>query len=243
MSCGGSLTQARASPKVSVVIPTFQEGKYIAVTLSKLVNIKPIIEIVVVDGGSQDNTVNIAKKFTDKVYQIQERGISRARNHGAKQANGDILLFLDADVYPPPNFVEKVLETFNNPKVVGATCHIMPTQSRLAELAFFKFYNLLIQLCTKFKPHSRGEFLAVRKNDFLKVNGFDENMPCLEDHDLAYRLSKRGKFMFIRDLIVYESMRRFRKLGFFKVVGTWFTDYLFFVLRGKPLSKVWQPVR
>jgi len=231
------------TPKLSVIIPTYQEEKYITATLFKLVNIKPTIEIVVVDGGSPDNTINIAKKFTREVYQIQERGISRARNHGAKKANANILLFLDADVHPPPNFVEKVLETFNDPTVVGATCHIMPAQSRLAEFAFFHFYNHLIQLCTKFKPHSRGEFLAVRKNDFLKVNGFNENMPCLEDHDLAYRLSKRGKFMFIRDLTVHESLRRFRKLGFFKVFGTWFTDYIFFMLRGKPLSGVWQPVR
>lgn len=231
------------TPKLSVIIPTYQEEKYIAKTLSRLVNLEPSIEIVVIDGGSQDNTVNIAKQFTDTVYQIQERGISRAKNHGAKQASGNILLFLDSDVYPPANFVEKVLETFNNPTVVGATCNIMPTQSRLSEFAFFLFYNFLIQLCTKFKPHSRGEFLAVRKNDFLEVNGFDENMPCLEDHDLAFRLSKRGKFMFIRDLTVYESMRRFRKLGFFKVLGTWFTDYLFFMFRGKPLSSVWQPVR
>jgi len=231
------------TPKLSVIIPTYQEEKYVAKTLSKLVKIKPTIEIVVVDGGSQDKTANIAKQFTDKVYQIRERGISRARNHGAKRANGEILLFLDADVYPPPNFAEKVLEVFNNPTVVGATCRIMPTQSRLAEFAFFHFYNFLIQLCTKFKPHSRGEFLAVRKNDFLRVNGFNENMPCLEDHDLAYRLSKRGKFLFIRDLTVYESMRRFRKLGFFKVLNTWFTDYLSFILRGKPLSGVWQPVR
>lgn len=234
--------QAKAQ-RLSVIIPTYQEEKYIAKTLSKLVNTKPTIEIVIVDGGSQDDTVNIAKQFTQKVYQIQERGISRAKNHGAKQADGDILLFLDSDVYPPSNFVEKVLETFNNPTVVGATCHIMPTKSSLSEFAFFHFYNHLIQLCTKFKPHSRGEFLAVRKNEFLNVNGFDENMPCLEDHDLAYRLSKRGKFMFIRDLTVYESMRRFRKLGFFKVLGTWFTDYLFFVFRGKPLSEIWQPAR
>ncbi|UCE15587.1 MAG: glycosyltransferase [Candidatus Bathyarchaeota archaeon] len=229
--------------KLSVIIPTYREERYIAKTLSNLVNMKPTIEIVVVDGGSRDNTVNIAKQFTDKVYQVRKRGISRAKNHGAKKASGNILVFLDADVHPPPDFVEKVLETFNNPTVIGATCHIMPAKSRLAELAFFYFYNHLIQFCTKFKPHSRGEFFAVRKNDFLKINGFDENMPCLEDHDLALRLSKRGKFVFIRDLTVHESLRRFRKLGFFKVLGIWFTDYIFFVLRGKPLSGVWQPAR
>ncbi len=234
--------QIRTS-KVSVVIPTFQEEKYIAATLSKLVKIKPSIEIVVVDGGSDDGTVKVAKRFTDKTYQIRERGISKAKNYGAKQASGDIVVFLDADVSPPSNFVEKVLETFNNANVVGATCRIMPAQPRFTEFVFFQFYNLLIQLCAKFKPHSRGEFLAVRKKDFLMVNGFDESMPCMEDHDLAHRLSKQGKFMFITSLTVYESLRRFRKLGFSKVLSTWFTDYLFFLLRGKPLSMVWQPAR
>jgi glycosyltransferase involved in cell wall biosynthesis len=229
--------------KVSVVIPTFQEEKYIAAILSKLVKIKPSIEIIVVDGGSDDGTFKAAKRFTDKTYQIKERGISKARNYGARQASGDIVVFLDADVSPPSNFVEKVLETFNNANVVGATCHIMPAQPRFTEFVFFQFYNLLIRLCTKFKPHSRGEFLAVRKKDFLMVNGFDESMPCLEDHDLAHRLSKQGKFMFITSLTVYESLRRFRKLGFSKVLSTWFTDYLFFLLRGKPLSAVWQPAR
>jgi glycosyltransferase involved in cell wall biosynthesis len=104
------------TPKLSVIIPTYQEEEYIAATLSKLVNIKSLFEIVIIDGGSQDNTVDIAKKFTDKVYQIEKRGISKAKNHGAIKASGDILVFLDADVYPPPNFAEKVLETFNNPQ-------------------------------------------------------------------------------------------------------------------------------
>jgi len=230
-------------PAVSVVIPTFREEKYIAATLSKLVNIKSSIEIIVVDGNSEDNTVKIAKRFTNRVYQIQERGISKARNYGARRANGDILVFLDADVNPPPDFVETVLKTFNDETVVGATCYIMPAQPRFAETVFFLFYNLLILLCSSFKPHSRGEFFSVRRREFLKANGFDESMPCLEDHDLAYRLSKRGKFVFIRGLTVYESLRRFRKLGLFKVVRTWLIDYLSFMLRRKTISRVWQPIR
>jgi len=97
------------TPKISVIIPTLQEEKYIATTLSKLTKITPQIEIIVVDGGSEDNTVKIARGFTDKVYEIKERGISKARNYGAKYSNGDILLFLDADVMPPNDFAEKLI--------------------------------------------------------------------------------------------------------------------------------------
>jgi glycosyltransferase involved in cell wall biosynthesis len=231
------------TPKVSVIIPTFQEGGYLAEVLSRVAETRSPTETIVVDSGSQDNTVKIAKQFTDKVYPISKRGISKAKNHGAQQASGDILVFLDADVKPPKDFVEKVLEVFDGTTVVGATCHIVPEHPSLSESVFFQFYNLLIRVCSNFEPHSRGEFLAVEKKSFFAVGGFDETMPCLEDHELAHRLSKLGKFVFIKNLVVYESLRRFRKLGFFKVVGTWITDYVSFVLRGKPISKVWSPVR
>jgi len=231
------------TPRISVVIPTFQEGRYLAKVLSRLAETKHPIEIVIVDSGSKDNTVKIAKQSTDKVYLIREQGISKAKNYGAQKASREILVFLDADVKPSADFVDKVVETFNDAVVVGATCHIVPEHPNLGETLFFHFYNLLIQVCSKFKPHSRGEFLAVRRKSFLAVGGFDETMPCLEDHELTYRLSKLGKFVFIEDLVVYESLRRFRKLGFFRVVGTWITDYVSFVLRGKPVSKVWSTVR
>jgi len=228
---------------VSVVIPTFQEERYIGSILSKLAKIESPLEIIVVDGGSRDNTVEVARRFTSKVYQINKRGISRARNYGARQANGGLLVFLDADVDAPSDFVEKVLEAFKDDTVVGATCCIMPAQPGFAEAMFFRLYNFLIRLCCNFKPHSRGEFLAVRGSEFLAVNGFDEGMPCLEDHDLAHRLSKRGRFVFIKNLTVYESLRRFRKLGLLRVVCTWLIDYLSSMLRGKPVSAVWQPIR
>jgi len=229
--------------RISAVIPTFMEEQYIATLLSKLAKIEPPIEIVVVDSVSQDKTIEIAKRFAEKVYQIRERGIAKARNYGANHASGSLLVFLDADIKLPMNFAEKLHETFKDGKVVGATCHIMPEHGTLVEKVFFKFYNILIQVTAKFKPHARGEFFTVRKREFMQVGGFDESLPCLEDHDLAHRLSRLGKFVFISDLTVYESMRRFRKMGFSKVVGTWIADYIFLSLCGKPLSKVWQPIR
>jgi len=230
-------------PKISVIIPTFQEQSYIEAILSRLSRLKPPVEVIVVDGGSRDRTIELAKHFTSKVFQIQKHGISAGRNYGAQKANGDILVFLDADVAPPMRFAERVLDTFKDSTVVGATCNIMPLQFQLGATTFFKVYNLMIRVCTKSRPHSRGEFLAVRKKAFKAAEGFDETMPCLEDHDLANRLSKLGRFVFISDLTVYESLRRFQRLGFWRVISTWFMDYTSYMLRGKPVSQVWIPIR
>jgi len=233
---------------ISVIIPTLQEEKYIATTLSKLVNVKPRIEIVVVDGGSEDNTIKIAKSFTDKVYEIREMGISKARNYGAKRSNGDILVFLDADVVPPTDFAEKVIETFKDPKVVGATCTIMPTRPKIIERIFFLFFNLLIRISimlpyAKFNRHSRGEFTAVRRSEFQKVGGFNESIPCAEDFDFACHLSELGKLAFIKNLTVYESIRRIKKLGLLKTVWVWIVNTISYILHGKTILKVWKPVR
>jgi len=231
-------------PMISIIVPTFQEGKYITNTmlnLRKAAKDFPI-EIIVVDGGSVDDTVEKAKNFTNKVYRIG-RGIAKARNFGAKYSNGDILLFMDADVILPNGFAEKLVETFRNPKVVGATCNIMPLKPNFSEKIFFSFYNGLLRFISRFKPHSRGEFLAVRKSAFFAVNGFNENLSCIEDHDLAMRLSKVGKFVYIKDLTVFESMRRFRKLGTLKIIYTWLINYIFYIIRKKPISKEWKAIR
>jgi len=230
-------------PKLSVIIPTLQEEDYIEALLSQLKRVNPPVEVIVVDGGSRDRTLELAKHFTDKVYQTPQRGISKGRNYGAKKASGELLIFLDTDVTFPTKFAEKVYETFEDPTVVGATCNILPLQFHPAATVFFRVYNLILRVCTNFMPHSRGEFFAVRKRAFRVVNGFDETMPCLEDHDLANRLSKLGRFVFISDLTIYESFRRFRKLGFWHVIATWFVDYISYIFRGKPFSQVWTPIR
>jgi len=235
--------QGNRETKISVVIPTYQEGEYIRRLLSKLTRVDHPLEIIVVDGGSSDETVKTAKHFTDKVYKINQRGIAKARNYGAYQSKGEILVFLDADVTPSSDFVEKTLKTFQDSGIVGATCNIMPRHPRTFELIFFRLYNRLIQFCAVFKPHSRGEFLAVRRVDFLKVGGFNESLACLEDHDFVFRVSKLGKFVFMSGLTVHESMRRIRKLGLFNVLKTWVANYISFVLFRRTISRAWKPVR
>ncbi|MEM1998143.1 MAG: glycosyltransferase [Candidatus Bathyarchaeia archaeon] len=229
--------------RVSVVIPTLQEGKYIGRLLARIASVDPSLEIIVVDGGSTDGTVEVAGKFTDKVYVFNRRGIGRARNYGALKASGDIIVFMDADVEPPPDFVKKVLSAFRDRSVVGVTCNIMPKSSGPSLIAFFLFYNLLLRLLSHVKPHSRGEFLAVRREAFLKIGGFDERLPCLEDHELAFRLSKVGRILFLSDLTVYESMRRFKRIGFLGVLKLWISNYISLILFNRTLSESWEPIR
>ena len=190
----------------------------------------------------------IVKRYEGvRLYKVKERGIARAKNYGAKKAEGDVLLFLDADVYVTKDVVKKVSQIFQDPFVVGATCSNYPVRPRFSELLFFKFYNALIRLALSLPliklRHSRGEFIAVRKTCFEKVGGFNERLACLEDADLAHRLSKLGKFVFIKDLVVYESMRRIRKLGLFRTVLLWFENWLFYVIKSDVAAKEWKPVR
>ncbi|MBS7604987.1 glycosyltransferase [Candidatus Bathyarchaeota archaeon] len=232
-----------SAPKVSIVIPTFQEEKYIGRLLSKIVAINPHLEVIVVDGGSTDKTVDVARIFTERVYVLRERGIGKARNYGARKASGDIIIFMDADVDPQPDFVGKVVSAFKRYHIVGLTCNIMPKDPLPHEQAFFKLYNFLLFILSFFKPHSRGVFFAVKRDIFLKIGGFNERLPCGEDHEIAFRLSKVGRIIFLRDLTIYESMRRFRIMGFFKVLRLWARDYIFLLLFNRVISKSWEPAR
>ena len=236
--------------KISVVIPTFKEAKYIDQTLNSIEKLHGDIEVILVETVSEETRIleNVVKKHEGiQLYKIKDRGIAKAKNYGAQKAHGDILLFIDADVFVTKEVVKQVSRVFEDPSVIGATCNNYPIEPKVSELLFFKFYNALIRLVlvlptTKFK-HSRGEFIAVRKAYFNKIGGFNEHLVCLEDADLAHRLSMLGKFIFIRDLVVYESMRRIRKLGLFRTIMLWFKNWLFYVIRNGVIIKEWEPIR
>jgi glycosyltransferase involved in cell wall biosynthesis len=219
--------------------------------LNSLKKLDGDIEVILVETIS--NETSLLEKIVEehkniRLYKIKERGIAQARNYGAKKARGDILLFLDADVLVTKDLIEKISQAFQNPRVVGATCSFYPIKPRFNELFFFKFYNTLIRFVLglpliKRLKHTSGIFIVVRKASFNLIGGFDERLVCLEDGDLAYRLSFLGRFVFIKDLVVYESLRRIRRAGLFKTVKSWFLNWLFYVLTGHVVVEEWKPVR
>src|SRR5512137_80909 len=107
---------------ISVIIPTFNEEENIAqclVSLSHQTIPRNEYEIIVVDGGSKDNTCEIARKYADVVFTQTSKKVGGARNDGVMAAKGDIIATTDADCILPPDWIKRVAENFaSNPGLV-----------------------------------------------------------------------------------------------------------------------------
>ncbi len=220
-------------PKISIIVPTLNEEKLIASTLKNVLRVAPEAEIIVVDGGSRDNTVKIARGYA-KVL-VEHGNVGFARNTGAKMSEGDILVFLDADTTITRQFIDEVLKTFNNPNVVGAGGLILPQYINQFEEAVFYFFNLLIMASFVIgRPKLAGTCVAYKRKPFLEVDGFDISMAASEDLELCKKISKKGKIAFFRHVIVRTSRRRLKQLGLFKLILDWSRITFQYFLGGKP---------
>ena len=204
---------------ISVIIPTLNEEKNISRVVSQFKGIKNI-EVIVADGSSEDDTVKIAKKLGAKVYQNprDKQNIAKNRNFGAKYAQGEILIFCDADTKfkSPKKALKKIKETMEDGEIVGGILkiEIFPRQEKLFDKIAHKIYNKIIQkkLSTK-KPIGSGQCQIIKKKEFEKIKGYP-NIPYQEDTEIFRNLRKLGKLHYFDDITIYESPRRYRKKGY-----------------------------
>ncbi|MFI5250933.1 MAG: glycosyltransferase [Bacteroidota bacterium] len=245
---------ADSPPKISIIIPTLQEEKYLSRTLepfSKSLKERFNLDIIVSDGGSSDCTVTIARTRVDQVIEYkgtQRQTISMGRNIGANHAGGDILLFLNADtiIEQPERFFRMIGEIMKKPSVVAATCkvNIYPEEELFSDKIFHEFFNYYFWLLNIIGiGMGRGECQIVRRTAFFSINGYNESMAAGEDFNLFIRLRRLGKIAFMRSLIVRESPRRFRKFGYKKIIFQWLVNSISVLLRGKSISDHWEPIR
>ena len=221
--------------KISVVIPTLNEEKYIEPTLFHMKRLRPY-EIIVADSSSEDGTTRIAKKYGARVVQAKRGAASFGRNAGGKAARGNVILFIDADSIVFPNILETIEKDFKNKKTVGWTCSIYGFTPSWKEQVIYNMSNSLVNFLTTHanKPHAPGIVIAVRKNVFDKINGFDEKLKVMEDHDFAARVGGHGKFKFSKQTCVYTSTRRMEKWGGMGLVKKYSKIYIkYFLNRGK----------
>ena len=237
---------------ISIVIPTLNEEKIIEKTLNQFKDLNTIdFELIVSDGGSQDKTVEIAKKYTKNVLVIKEKHtIAFARNEGAKIAKGEYLVFLDADVFiknPNDFFRQALLEFEKDKKLVALTAKlkVLPEFETFLDNFFHFIINFIHWLSCNILNfgNASGEFQMIKKDIFLKIGGYNEDLVVSEDIELFLRLSKIGKVKTIWKLIVYHTGRRFHQEGWFRVLYQWLLNFFSFLFFKKSVYKKWKEVR
>ena len=188
--------------KYSIIIPVLNEEILLPGLLDQLND--PILknkfkyEIIISDGGSKDNTIEIALKIADIVKfhnKIIMQNIAQGRNEGAKLAQGEILIFLNGDIYLPSvvDFFSFIDTVFYNSNYLAMTCvvKVFPEEEILSDRLFHWGYNTYFKLLNKFGVGmGRGECQVVRKSIFKKVNGNNEKLAAGEDFDLFRRIKK-----------------------------------------------------
>lgn len=202
----GRMGEVGEKTTISVIIPVLNEAERLAIVLENI-RAKAELETIVVDGGSQDATVDVAKSFGVKVIPTLP-GRAQQMNQGAISASGNILLFLHGDTLLPPDFAVLVRQTLAKPGVVAGAFELgidaQGWQLRLVEW-LVKWRSRLLQL-----PYG-DQAIFLKSSTFQAMGGFPE-LPIMEDFELIRRLQRVGKIA-IAPASVITSGRRWQKLG------------------------------
>lgn len=190
---------------ISIVIPTLNEAQRLKATLAPLLGLENI-EIIVVDGGSSDGTIEIAKQLSVRVIS-SSKGRGRQMNAGAALASGEVILFLHADTQLPTEFVDHVWQVLNQGSIAGAFRLRIGGQSigkRIVEWG--------TQLRSRWRQLPYGDqAIFVRASDFYRMQGY-RNLPLMEDYEFCQRFRRQGRIA-LANAEVQTSDRRWKKLG------------------------------
>lgn len=185
-------------PSVAVVIPAYNAEHSLPLCLEALTSQQmPPQEIVVVDDGSTDGTAAVAKSFPGVLCVRQANaGPAAARNRGQHECRAEIILYTDADCIPAPDWVAKSVAAFSGGDIgaVAGSYDISNPDSRLARCIHAEILYRHARLMPEY-PRSFGSYnVAIRREVFSAVGGFDESYPAAsgEDNDLSYRIRRAG---------------------------------------------------
>ena len=210
-SDGGRPVDAGAA-SVSVVVPALNEERHVGHLLSDIRRqTRRPQEVIVVDAGSHDGTVAVAREF-DEVHLLHgERPVARGRNLGGLTAGGEVVVFLDADVRLPETFLEDFLGDFLDRQLDVACPLYTPHASTPAVERFHEVFNLVTRTLQGILPSGAGICVAVRADVFRQSRGFDPALK-FDDIELIRRLS-RGRRFGIVEREVFVSDRRYKEHG------------------------------
>ncbi len=206
----------------SIIIPTLNEEEYLPVLLTSLKSVKTPLDIIVVDGNSEDGTRQTVERFKHdfkgesslRFLQAGRRGISLQRNTGGALAKHQNLIFCDADiVFPSDETFQTLLSEFREKNYVVAMPPFFPIENIRSARIIYKIIELFQKAFLFFgQPYFGGACLFTTADTFKKVGGFDTSVLLAEDVDYSFRAAKIGRASFLRTPIPV-SARRFLKYG------------------------------
>lgn len=224
-------------PLITVVVPAFNEEKYLRHCLESLrkQNYKSSYETIVVDNNSTDKTPQVAKEFGAKVISEKKQGYVFALKRGMDEAKGEIIAVTDADCEVAPNWLEEIAKVFKDKKIIGLTgnCRLSSPSKSFEDVSHIMFHFFLVGTFRMRKPNMNGLNCAIRRDVYKRIGGIDTRFTMSPDVDLGMRLKKYGKVVYLKDLIVSTSARRFEN-RIFQALLEYGKGYVYSVWLRKP---------
>jgi glycosyltransferase involved in cell wall biosynthesis len=194
------------APAISFVVPAHDEEAVLGATLATLFGSaraagRPF-EVIVVDDASSDRTAEIAREHGARVVRVEHRQIGKTRNAGAREARGEVLVFVDADTLVPPATIRAALAAIDGGAVGGGARPRFdggPLAVRCLVGAFVRMLRSLRIAC--------GCCLFCRRDPFEAVGGFDERLFAGEEIALSLALRRQGRFVALRESVITSSRK------------------------------------
>ncbi|MGC8863457.1 MAG: isopentenyl-diphosphate Delta-isomerase [Armatimonadota bacterium] len=212
---------------ISVIIPTLNEETNIGLLLEALTRQgHPADEIIVVDGGSSDDTERVVSRFVGVKFVVGNPPVGAQRQLGLMAASGEWVVFLDADTMPGPDFLERVLSEMQLRRLDAACPWYSPYPSNPLITAVYRFFNLIFVALQKLAPSGAGSCIIARRDFAIRIGGFRSDI-VYEDIEFIRRAGRRGRFGMLRQRIKVSD-RRFREFGTMRVFLKYLALSLFF---------------
>jgi rSAM/selenodomain-associated transferase 2 len=208
--------------KLSVVVPMLNEERAIAATLQSIRAGAPDAEIIVVDGGSSDRSIEIARPLCDQVI-LAARGRAHQMNVGAAARHDDAIVFVHADTRVPATFASAICGALDDPAVAGGRFDIKLDDPA----AGYRMVGAMISLRSRlFRSATGDQAIFVRRDVFKRLVGFAEIALC-EDVDFMRRLRRAGRIACLRERVI-TSARRWQQRGLLRtMLRMWMIKSLF----------------
>lgn len=214
--------------KISIIIPALNEAKNLRNTLA-FIHLSENEEMIIVDGGSNDETLSIAREFTKNVFQAKS-GRASVMNFGAQKANGDILLFLHADCILPNNAFILIRKALTDSSIAAGGFDLGISDPRL----HFRIIEFGVNLRAHLTSLIYGDqAMFLRKDIFDRINGFAE-IPLMEDIEISLRLRKIGKMIFLKPPIKASPRRWIKEGVIYTTIRDWKNAFAYTFLKTPP---------